>query len=83
LKSRIEGEPEHLKFRIIMVRVGDRLEIPWYSGMTVGELLDRVPEGRECAAVRVNGRIVARPNFHHTPVPEGAQVHLVPMIAGG
>jgi sulfur carrier protein ThiS len=66
-----------------MVRVGDRLEIPWHAGMTVGEVVDRVPEGRDCAAVRVNGRIVARPNFLRTPVPDGAQVYLVPMIAGG
>jgi len=72
-----------LKFRILMVRVGDGLEIPWHPGMTVSELLDRVPEGRDCAAVRVNGRIAARPDFHRTLVPDGARVHLVPMIAGG
>lgn len=66
-----------------MVRIGDRLEISWHAGMTVADVVDRVPEGRDCAAVRVNGRIVARPNFHRTPVPDGAQVHLVPMIAGG
>ncbi|MDD2603412.1 MAG: MoaD/ThiS family protein [Desulfobacterales bacterium] len=66
-----------------MVRIGDELEISWTEGMTVGDLVDRVPGGRDCAAVRVNGRIVARPNFHRTPVPDGAQVYLVPMIVGG
>ena len=66
-----------------MIRVGDHLEIPWRADITVEDLLDRVPEGRDCAAVRVNGRIVARPRFGQTPVPNGAQVHLVPMIAGG
>jgi thiamine biosynthesis protein ThiS len=66
-----------------MVRIGDRLEISWTEGMTVADLVDRVPEGRDCAAVRVNGRIVARPNFHRTPVPDGARVHMVPMIVGG
>jgi sulfur carrier protein ThiS len=66
-----------------MVRVGDRLEISGFEGMTVGDLVDRVPGGHACPAVRVNGRIVARPNFHRTPVPDGARVHHVPMIAGG
>jgi len=72
-----------LKSQIPTVRVGDRIEIPWRAGITVSEILDRVPEGHDCAAVRVNGRIVARPRFGVTPVPEGARVDLVPMIAGG
>lgn len=66
-----------------MIRVGDKIQIPWRAGITVQDILDRVPEGRDCAAVRVNGRIVARPRFAQTPVPDGAQVFLVPMIAGG
>jgi sulfur carrier protein ThiS len=66
-----------------MIRVGDHIQIPWRAGITVSEVLDRVPDGHECAAVRVNGRIVARPRFVLTPVPDGARIDLVPMIAGG
>lgn len=66
-----------------MILVGDDIQIPWRPGITVMELLDEVPDGPDCAAVRVNGRIVARPLFARTPVPDGAQVHLVPMIVGG
>ena len=66
-----------------MIRVGDDIQIPWQAGMTVMDLLDRVPDGHDCAAVRVNGRIVARPHFARTAVPEGARVFLVPMIVGG
>ena len=66
-----------------MIIVGDQIRIPWQAGITVQDILDRVPDGRDCAAVRVNGRIVARPRFGQTAVPEGARVHLVPMIAGG
>ena len=66
-----------------MIRVGDDIQVPWREGITVRELLGEVPDGPDCAAVRVNGRIVARPLYARTPVPDGAQVYLVPMIAGG
>ncbi len=66
-----------------MIIVGDQIQIPWQAGITVKDILDRVPEGQDCAAVRVNGRIVARPRFDQTTVPDEATVHLVPMIAGG
>jgi sulfur carrier protein ThiS len=66
-----------------MITIGDNIEIAWRAGITVGEILDRVPDGRDCAAVRVNGRIVARPRFAFTTVPDGASIDLVPMIAGG
>jgi thiamine biosynthesis protein ThiS len=66
-----------------MITVGDQMQIPWRAGMTVQDLLGQVPEGHDCAAVRVNGRVVARPRFDDTPVPDGAQIYLVPMIVGG
>jgi len=66
-----------------MIRVGDEIELSWREGLTVEDLLRDVPDGPHCAAVRVNGRIVARPLYTRTLVPDGAQVHLVPMIAGG
>jgi sulfur carrier protein ThiS len=35
------------------------------------------------AVVRLNGRLVSRPNFALTLVPDHAQVDLLPVIAGG
>ena len=66
-----------------MITVGDQIRLPWRAGMTVQDLLDQLAEGHDCAAVRVNGRIVARPRFSDTPVPDGSQIYLVPMIVGG
>jgi len=33
--------------------------------------------------VRINGKLVSRPNFGETPVPDQARINLIPMIAGG
>jgi sulfur carrier protein ThiS len=35
------------------------------------------------AVVRINSTYVSRPNFEKTIIPDGAEVFLVPMIAGG
>ena len=65
-----------------MIRVGDK-QIPWHEGMTVSELLRILEDPYPYAVVRINEKIVSRPNFDETPVPDDADVFLIPMIAGG
>jgi len=65
-----------------MIRVNDR-EIPWREKMTVSDLLQLVDDAHDCAVVRVNDRYVARHNFDAVVVPDGAEVFLIPVIAGG
>jgi thiamine biosynthesis protein ThiS len=65
-----------------MIRLGGR-EIPWRPGMTVADLLREHGGGAECPVVRVNEEFVSRPNFAAMPVPDGAEVFIIPMIAGG
>ncbi len=65
-----------------MIVVGDK-KIPWDEGMTVSRLLGEVDDSGQCAVVRINGKVVCRPNFDKTPVPDDADVILIPMIAGG
>lgn len=65
-----------------MVTVGDR-ELPWQEGLTVATLLARLEDGHIYAVVKLDGRLVSRPHFNITPVPDGARVTLIPMIAGG
>ena len=65
-----------------MIRVGDR-HIPWHSGMTVSELLRILEDPYPYVVVRIDEKIVSRPNFDETPVPDDADVFLIPMIAGG
>ncbi|MFZ0450994.1 MAG: sulfur carrier protein ThiS [Desulfatiglandaceae bacterium] len=65
-----------------MIRVGDK-RFPWHEGMTVSILLEGLRDSDSYAVVRLNGRIVSRPNFAATPVPDESEVILIPMVAGG
>ncbi len=65
-----------------MITVGEE-EIPWQEGMTVAQVLEELHEGHFYAVVRVNGKLISRPNFEKTPVPDQAEIILIPMIAGG
>ncbi|MCP4691877.1 MAG: sulfur carrier protein ThiS [Desulfobacterales bacterium] len=65
-----------------MIRV-DKQKIPWKEGMTVSRLLGVLDDSGACVVVRIDGKVVCRPNFDKTPVPDESEVILVPMIAGG
>ena len=65
-----------------MVYLGEQ-KITWQAGMTVATLLDSLEDGHIYAVVKLNGRLVSRPHFNATPVPDGARVTPIPMIAGG
>ena len=65
-----------------MVYLGEQ-RITWHEGMTVATLLDSLEDGHIYAVVKLNGRLVSRPHFNATPVPDGARVTPIPMIAGG
>ena len=65
-----------------MVHVGEQ-NIPWRDGLTVATLLGTLKDGHIYAVVKLNGKLVSRPHFKTTPVPDGARVTLIPMIAGG
>jgi len=56
---------------------------PWCEGMTITELLDAICDSHFYAVVRINDTYVSRPNFDKTPIPDDAEVFLIPMVAGG
>lgn len=65
-----------------MITVDDR-PYPWRADLSLAELMTTVdPEGKS-AVVRLGVRLVSRPNFAVTAVPDGAEVRLIPMVAGG
>lgn len=66
----------------MMVRAGDR-ELQWQEDMTISDVLQKLEDPYPYAAARVNGRLVSRPDFHRVTVPDGAEVFLLPLIAGG
>lgn len=58
-------------------------KIPWRQRMTVADLLEELGDPYPYAVVRIGGRIICRPDFENTPVPDGSEVFLIPMVAGG
>lgn len=65
-----------------MIRVADR-EHPWRPGLTLADLLAEIDAPETVPVVRIGEQYVSRPNFARTPVPDGVEVFLIPMIAGG
>jgi thiamine biosynthesis protein ThiS len=61
----------------------DGKKFPWHQGMGVEQLLEYVEKPEQYAVIRLNGKLVSRPVFKNTPVPDNAEVVLIPMIAGG
>ena len=66
----------------MMITIGEE-SIRYEQGLTVAKLLEGIADGHKYAVVRLNGKPVSRPNFEKTPVPDGSEVLLIPMIAGG
>ncbi len=65
-----------------MIRVRGK-ERTWREGMTVAGLLKELNDSYPYAVVKINGRVISRPNFEKTAIPDGAEIFLIPMIAGG
>ena len=57
--------------------------IDWQEGMTISDMLDIIDDPHPYAVVRINQTYVSRPNFGTTTIPDGAEVYLIPMVAGG
>jgi thiamine biosynthesis protein ThiS len=65
-----------------VITVSDKT-VTWHEGMTVSDLLSELDDSHPYAVVRIGETYVSRPNFDQTIIPDGAQVYLIPMIAGG
>ena len=65
-----------------MIKVADQT-IDWHEGMTISNLLAAIDDPHPYAVVRINQTYVSRPNFDTTTIPDGAEVYLIPLVAGG
>ena len=61
----------------------DNTPYVWQSGLTLADLMSRLPDGDIYAVVKLDGKLVSRPFFAATPIPDGARIVPLPMIAGG
>ncbi len=66
-----------------MVKVNGEFEVEWEEGMTVRRLLEKMKFTFPMLVVSVNGQIVLRDDWDTTPVPDGAEVKVLHMVAGG
>lgn len=66
-----------------MIRVNDRHELAWREGMTVSDLLERMDYSYHQIIVKVDGEVVRRPAYDTYSLPDGADVKVIHLIAGG
>ncbi len=65
-----------------MVTIGKE-KVPWKEGLTIAQVLAALDDDYEYAVVRINGKLISRPNFENTPVTDNSEIIPIPMIAGG
>ncbi len=66
-----------------MIRVNKRTEMEWEQGMTVSDLLEELNYTYPHIIVKVNGELVRRGEFDARVIPDGADVRVIHLIAGG
>ena len=66
-----------------MIRVNDRDNVPWKEGMTVAALLELLRYTFPHIIVTVNGEVVGYLEYNERLIPDGADVRVIHLIAGG
>lgn len=65
-----------------MIRVNGK-KLPWHEGMTVENLLEALDDPYPYAVVRIDSRLVSKPNFKTCCIADDSEVFLIPLISGG
>ena len=66
-----------------MITVNKRHRIPWHAGMTVRDVLAAMRYTFPHIVVVVDGVLVRHDAYDTTTVPDGADVRVVHLMAGG
>jgi sulfur carrier protein len=66
-----------------MITVNQRDHIPWHSDMTVKDLLSHCRYTFPQIIVSVNGNVVPWNAYQKTRIPDGADVRVIHLMAGG
>lgn len=66
-----------------MIRVNKRTDVAWEEGMTVSDLLERLNYTFPHIIVKVNDELVSREAYETRIIPDGADVRVIHLIAGG
>ena len=57
--------------------------VEWEEGMTVQRVLEVMKYTFRMLVVKVDGKLVKRDDYARTGVPEGADVKVIHLVAGG
>jgi sulfur carrier protein len=66
-----------------MIRVNNRDEIAWEEGLTVSALLRRFRYTFPHIIVKIDGQVVPPAEYPTRAIPDGVDVQVVHLIAGG
>ena len=66
-----------------MILVNNRDETEWEDGMTVSDLLDRFRYTFPHIIVKIDGEVIPREQYPTRTIPDGADVRVIHLIAGG
>jgi sulfur carrier protein len=66
-----------------MIRVNDRDEIEWEDSLTVSDLLERFRYTFVHIVVKIDGEVIPREEYPTRTIPDGADVRVIHLIAGG
>jgi len=66
-----------------VILVNNRDEIEWEEGLTVSALLDRFRYTFPHIIVKIDGQVVPREQYPTRTIPDGANVQVIHLIAGG
>ncbi len=66
-----------------MILVNNRDEVEWEEGLTVAALLERFRYTFPHIIVKINGEVVPRAEYPTREIPDGAEVWVIHLIAGG
>jgi thiamine biosynthesis protein ThiS len=66
-----------------MLRVNDKWNVPWYSEMTVKQLLEACGFTHHHLVVSINSKLVSPGDYATQLLADGAQVRVVHVIGGG
>jgi sulfur carrier protein len=66
-----------------VIQVNGRHEIEWEEGLTVSALLAQFRYTFPHIIVRIDGQLVRREEYPTRAIPDGADVRVIHLIAGG
>lgn len=66
-----------------MILVNNRDEMAWEEGLTVSDLLERFHYTFVHIIVKIDGEVVPREEYPTRTIPDGADVWVIHLIAGG